>query len=151
MAYSLPAVKIACDWLNKNNFYAVVYETKIRPHVSLRHEYADDGDILLLGPKDVEGKIIEVKRYGPENGFTSPEDHRFKSVLLDNHYNILRDKHHYVYAYIIVNPPMTHGFVFSINTQCHWEVRYKVWSKTDKEYKDLVYCEKKYITQVITF
>lgn len=107
------AVEKAAAWLRNKGYPVIVRPTFVRPDVSERGEYADDGDIEIL-------QRIEVKRRISMT-FSGEGDFPYDTLIVDacHCYDKANPK---PYAYIIFNRDMTAAFIVDVkSTRRHWQ------------------------------
>jgi hypothetical protein len=104
-------------WLRRRGHEATVRPLRVRLSADVRAEYADAGDIECVGLSGTKRRV-EVK-HRPELAFTSREDFRYDTIIVDVCHawdNAIPKP----YLYVILNASCSHAFVVSGSTWRHW-------------------------------
>jgi len=137
---SIPAVERAAEWLRRKGFWVMVPPTRIRPDVSQRREYSDNGDLYII---EAEGeKRIEVKGR-PDILFHSKGAFPFSTVIVNE-----RHKHDNAvptpFAYFIFSSDLKGCLlVYTGQTRRYWIETARIDSRDELE-KDYYECPLKW-------
>jgi hypothetical protein len=108
------AVNQFADKLRRDGIQAWLPPERTRPDASIRHDYADEGDIMVQGR--VEHKVRNNLH------FTCKEDYPYPTVIVDEVYKEDAKASDPVFAYVIENASRTHAAVVYGWTRDKWQV-----------------------------
>ena len=101
-------------WLNKKGYPVVLPPFRERPTYEDRKRYADNGDLSV-------SMRVEIKHRRTDN-FTCREDFPFPDFMVCK-VRTFEEAWPKVYAWVHLNPPMTHAAIIFAANQPRWFVR----------------------------
>lgn len=110
---SRACVNAVAQWLVDLGYDVAVKPSPVRPDASVRHEYADSGDLELRMRVEVKHRSVP---------FTDRDSYPFQTVIVDETYKVDRLDRRSLYAYVIVNEARTHAAVIKADTISQWTI-----------------------------
>lgn len=104
---SFGAVFVVGAYLKRLGFNVTVPVPEIRPDVSERMKYMDEGDLLVSMPVQIKERSIS---------FTCQDDYPYDTIFIDEQYKVKKD----TFMYVIVSSDNAHAAIIKRGTRAKW-------------------------------
>ena len=144
---SRPGVLRVGRWQEYQGITVYIPPMEVAPTRAVAPEYSDDGDIHIIGPPELAGRVIEAK-VRPKMKFTCACDYgemkngkfkKYPTVMVCNKPQFDRADPK-PWKIIILNGPMTHAAIIKAYTRPDWTIWYRRLDPRTMTYQDVYMC-----------